>query len=444
MDFDSNPNGVGEIISPGFEDGLYDLGLNCRWSIEIPDEYYEKSKSAIYFTIEEISIAPSSECYADYLKFSDSSYTRNYTYCNDIPVQDISIESQKAFIEFNTYSGTPFQNHLYRGFKVVFQKIEISSKNECLDEEEGKFHCLNKRCIDQSKVCDGNNDCFDFSDEMYCNGIPKCGNQTVKPVFDTSIYPNSLGIVGGEVAEPYSWPWQAFDMVSGQELCGASLIAPYWLFSAAHCYVKNSPEIWGIYKWVLGRPTTHPATPDTEQTFRMEAVYWHPWYDTHTRDWDYAVIKTKEKIMYSDYISPVCLPPTNTYNIGPNQPVVVTGYGDTQFSGGAGQLKQAVVRTWNNTKCDDSLYANTGKPAQITDQMVCAGYEYGGHDACQGDSGGPLNYYDEDSQTWLLYGVVSWGWGCAEPHLPGVYSRVSLGMDWAYQVMLKNGWRGDE
>ena len=63
------------------------------------------------------------------------------------------------------------------------------------------------------------------------------------------------------------------------------------------------------------------------------------------------------------------------------------------------------------------MNANTGRPAQITDAMVCAGFEYGGHDACQGDSGGPLVYHDNSTDAWLLYGIVSWGWGCGEPHL---------------------------
>lgn len=60
----------------------------------------------------------------------------------------------------------------------------------------------------------------------------------------------------------------------------------------------------------------------------------------------------------------------------------------------------------------------------ITDRMICAGYTEGGKDSCQGDSGGPM------VAGGTLYGIVSWGYGCAQPKYPGVYTNVANLVSW--------------
>lgn len=68
--------------------------------------------------------------------------------------------------------------------------------------------------------------------------------------------------------------------------------------------------------------------------------------------------------------------------------------------------------------------------SQITDNMICAGFGGGGHDACSGDSGGPLV---DDSGT--LIGLVSWGRGCAQAGYAGVYTRVGNYVQWIGENM---------
>merc|ERR1712037_178714 len=61
----------------------------------------------------------------------------------------------------------------------------------------------------------------------------------------------------------------------------------------------------------------------------------------------------------------------------------------------------------------------------MSEDMICAGLMAGGKDSCQGDSGGPLVAADPAKNHSLsLVGVVSWGFGCAEPDSLGIYSKV--------------------
>jgi secreted trypsin-like serine protease len=54
-------------------------------------------------------------------------------------------------------------------------------------------------------------------------------------------------------------------------------------------------------------------------------------------------------------------------------------------------------------------------------------------DCLQGDSGGPLIF--PKNENFYLIGVVSYGYKCAEPGFPGVYTKVALYNNWIRRTM---------
>ena len=79
---------------------------------------------------------------------------------------------------------------------------------------------------------------------------------------------------------------------------------------------------------------------------------------------------------------------------------------------------------------DETVVIAFSYDGKITQNMVCAGRASGGKDSCQGDSGGPLmDLADADSAV-VQVGIVSWGWGCAESGLVGVYVDSRIYGEW--------------
>ena len=139
----------------------------------------------------------------------------------------------------------------------------------------------------------------------------------------------------------------------------------------------------------------------------------HPLHNADQHVYDYMVFKIDPSTK-----PPVKLNADPSYP-GANQGLVVGGFGTTSEGGYLSKrLRKVTVPYIEPSTCDSLL-----GPRNTTSEL-CAGELAGGKDACQGDSGGPI------FANGVQVGIVSWGVGCARATKPGVYSRVSGGIDW--------------
>ncbi|XP_018572008.1 trypsin-3 isoform X2 [Anoplophora glabripennis] len=219
-------------------------------------------------------------------------------------------------------------------------------------------------------------------------------------------------IVGGEATSIATYPYQISLQLLSTHICGGAIISSDWIITAAHCVVDSPVP---SYLSVRAGSSTRNSGG---QVYTVVKVISHPSFLTSTLDYDVALLQLSSSISTTN-ASAISLAASGT---GPaaNLTAVVTGWGATSEGGSAATTLQVVeVPVISRTDCE------TAYPLRLTDRMFCAGIlGVGGKDACQGDSGGPVVI------DGLLYGLVSWGDGCARDDAPGVYTNLQVLRDW--------------
>jgi len=139
-----------------------------------------------------------------------------------------------------------------------------------------------------------------------------------------------------------------------------------------------------------------------------------PGYQGATTGPDWALVRLAQPLA----LPVLALTPSTAYDRGS---FVVVGWGAAR-EGGPQQRHLRWVRV--PYVPDGPCHAAYARDGYVDAAMICAGDLAGGADACQGDSGGPLVRRDAGG-TWIEVGIVSFGYGCARPGYPGVYTQVS-------------------
>ncbi|HTE52870.1 MAG TPA: trypsin-like serine protease [Kofleriaceae bacterium] len=247
-------------------------------------------------------------------------------------------------------------------------------------------------------------------------------------------------IIGGALADALDYPFMAavgvFDGVGVSQFCGGALISDRWVVTAAHCTEGNDFDV-GV---LLG---TNDVTDGSGVVAGVRATHIHPSYvlsgsedpksepSGTSAGYDIALWELEAPVdLAGNDLGTIDLMDAAREELdAPGILATVIGWGVSDL--GSDLLQQVHLPLVDDATCE-AVY---GEGSANFETQLCAGVAEGGIDSCQGDSGGPLMVRGADE--WLLAGITSYGFGCAEPDSPGVYARVSVLSDWVKSVAVE-------
>ncbi|KAH3729979.1 uncharacterized protein LOC127852679 [Dreissena polymorpha] len=282
-----------------------------------------------------------------------------------------------------------------------------------------------------------------------CNALPP--HEPIDSCGNTHIVKHGVRkrVVGGSSLLPGEWPWlvsmhflktpKYTDLPWQSQNCGASLIHPQWLLTAAHCVsdvLHEGSSDTNNWRVVLGEHV-QGREEGTEQNLTVDKIVTHPMYMQEPEDTlrnDIALVKLSSPAHMSEYVNTICIEPNYTAPV--HNYCVTAGWGHlVEGSFFAAEMPHhASVQIVPTSVCIDRYNLPEGDKLAIDASVICAATE--GRDSCQGDSGGPLACFHDGH--WTQVGVVAGGLGCANPQYPGVYTRVNFYYDWIATVIEAN------
>lgn len=322
--------------------------------------------------------------------------------------------------------------------KLVGHRVKKTQKHKIAKESKGRWKGLKGKCRKTKKcskrggkcVWKRNNDCLTKTVDKSCKG------KGCTCCFDVNCQcgqANEAKIIGGsEVSPKNKYPWMVGLKLkeSDNYFCGGTLINNRYVITAAHCLsLDDKPLKAADIQVSLGDHNQVSTDDDVQGVTRLVDIKTytvHKNYDPIIHDEDIALIKLKKPLDLSlnKEIKPVCLPKNKdeTYEGADG---IITGWEtlDENQQSNSETLQEVTVPILS-PECK----TNNLDVFIMTENMLCAGLEEGGKDSCYGDSGGPLVV--KEGTTHTLVGIVSFGFDCALPNLPGVYTRVTQYLNW--------------
>lgn len=171
----------------------------------------------------------------------------------------------------------------------------------------------------------------------------------------------------------------------------------------------------------------------------------HPKWSTFNDkfDADIAIVILYDKVQFSDFIQPVCLP--NRDKIRVSEFGYLAGWGKTDNSLRGRDYSEVLMEletlTLNASFCYENFKEVSNIASDHSDHMFCGGFENQTTGACTGDSGGGFYTIEDGTSPFVIEGIVSSGlldnFKQCRIDQPSLYTNVAWYIDWINEEVEK-------
>lgn len=226
----------------------------------------------------------------------------------------------------------------------------------------------------------------------------------------------NMAVIGGADAIAGAHPWQVLLKQNSYFHCGAVLVRPGWVLTAAHCVQNDAGNLDArTLQAVVGDFDRMQQDAPARQTLGVAEIFVHPDFRQPCCFRDLALLRLTEQANATDFVAPIWTL-TDTAELTAGLTGVVTGWGMTTPSGPVAAVLQRATMTISVGTTSSGYFLTEG-PSAI----------------CYGDSGGPFVIYTAAGPR--LAGIASFG-GC---NPGGGFADVAGAAGWIDETILNGG-----
>ncbi|XP_010373229.1 neutrophil elastase [Rhinopithecus roxellana] len=220
-------------------------------------------------------------------------------------------------------------------------------------------------------------------------------------------------IVGGRQAQPHAWPFMVSLQLRGGHFCGATLIAPNFVMSAAHCVANVNFRSVSV---VLGAHNLQQLEP-TRQVFAVQRIFENG-FDPIDLLNDIVILQLNGSATINDNVQVAQLPAQGR-RVGNRVQCLAMGWGHLGGNRGIASVLQELNVTVVRSLC------RRGNVCTIVRRRRAG--------VCFGDSGSPLVC------NGLIHGIASFvRGGCASGLYPDAFAPVALFVNWINSIIQRS------